>query len=198
MLLLCLSEQSYLAAQRGHPGGHGQPPTPGTGIPAEDSDMANVKRAFELQATADQIELFKAMARTTGKAIEQAGQIPNLAANPGGLAGQSGLFGAIMDDLAQRDKEFLASFNGVQKSNLKKLARSLHGADSEVARLSKDLNKQLRHNNPGGAQIARSSSDLRNALFSLRSAQNSLATEMGIDLSATVRASPTSPVLTPR
>jgi len=198
LLMVLLS--SSMQAQRGRHGRQGQGSGGTAAQPSDSSDMQEFKRAVEQQATPDQTTQFQAMLKSTVTALDHTQQFANGSESRGqsGIDGELGLFKLAMDDVSQRQQDFLGSFSDAQKNDLKKLIKSVRKAESDATKQWKDLQKELQKTSAQGSGTAEKTASLSNILQGLQTEQKNLGTEMGIDLSKlSVQPAP-QPVLTPR
>jgi hypothetical protein len=174
VLLVCTS--TVVAQHRGSQGAAG----PGSGKSSNSDDLHDFKRAVALQASPDQVSQFKQLATSTQaakKATQELLQLSAKAGNPELSHSAEDLPSAVEDVQADNEK-FLRSFTKVQKSELKKITKKLEKANSELSKESKALGPAA--SNPDGKQIASVAEKLDKALDDFATAQDALASEMGI------------------
>lgn len=135
--LLMLSS-AYLLGQ--HHGTRGTNTPPPTG-PAESDDLKDFSRLIALQASPEQVEVF----RQAVASIETAKKRVTEFQHPEGIAGsdysRAKAVSDAADDVRLDSGRFLLSFSDAQKSGLKAAVRKVHKADTEIDKQGKVLNR---------------------------------------------------------
>jgi hypothetical protein len=176
-LILLLGPAALLAQRRGGRGG-GRP-SAGT---APTDDMKDFKRAIALQASPDQIEQFRLMAKTTQDARNNAEdflKIVQTADRPDLSTSATHLADALEDAQADHAK-FLQSFSPVQKSELKEETKKLSKANSEITKQNKTLARGVERPRVDNKQIAAAAERLSKALVDFQTRQHTIGSAMGI------------------
>jgi len=175
-----------LLAQR--PGGHGGHGGGGGGRgptgASQSDDLKGFERAVALQATPEQTAQFQRLSASTQAARKRAQDFLRVSSNPENpeLSRYADpLANELVEAQSENDK-FLKSFSKQQQSGLKKIAKKLQKADSEITSQSKSLNQQLERGGTAGKQIVSTAEKLDKALGDFQSGQLAIATEMGIQI----------------
>jgi len=137
-----------------------------------------------LQATPEQTAQFQRWSASTQAARKRAQDFLRVSSNPGNpeLSRYADpLANELVEAQSENDK-FLKSFSKQQQSGLKKIAKKLQKADSEITSQSKSLNQQLERGGTAGKQIVSTAEKLDKALGDFQSGQLAIATEMGIQI----------------
>lgn len=174
VVLFAWTSTAMLAQHQGSQGGPGR----GSSRTSNSDDLHDFKRAVALQASPDQVSQFKQLVTSTQAARKATQELLQLSAkgdNPDLSRSAENLSGAVED--AQVDNEkFLRGFSKVQQSELKKITKKLEKTSSEMSKES----KALATSKSDGKQIASVAEKLDKALSDFASAQDALASEMGI------------------
>lgn len=173
VLLICSS--AMLAQHQGSQGGAGR----GSGKSNSD-DLRDFKRAVALQAFPDQVSQFKQLATSTQTARKATQELLQLSANASNhdFSHSAEAVSSAVEQAQTDDEKFLRTFSKVQKSELKNLTKKLEKAKSEMSKESKALNPAA--GNSDAKQIAGAAEKLDKALGDFATAQDAIASEMGI------------------
>jgi hypothetical protein len=176
-----------LLAQHGGRGGGGRTGVPGTGSgDTSEAGLTDFNHALAVQATPDQASHFQALTKSTESARKLAQVLSGLSGKADRGTDFSSKTAALKDaveDAQGGNQDFVKSFTKSQKAGLKELTKKLEKSDSEVAKLWKDLERQLGAK-PNGEGIAGTADKLEKALEEFQSLQISLGKEMGIQTPA--------------
>jgi hypothetical protein len=181
---LLLSTPSLLAQHGGHGGGGGRGGAPKAGAgDTSDAGLTDFNHALAVQATPDQASHFPELTKSTETARKLAQEL----SAPGGKADSATDFTRKTASLKEAveeaqggNQDFVKSFTKSQKAGLKELTKKLEKADSEVAKLWKDLEKQLGGATASNEGIVGAADKLEKALGEFQSQQIELGKEMGI------------------
>jgi len=169
-----------LLAQRRGGRGAGRANAPG-GVSSSD-DLKDFKRALALQASPDQVVQFRRLTECTQVARKSAQDLLKVAEN----ASKTDLFrstdqlAVALDKAQTANQHFLQTFSDVQKSGLKEVTKKLDKANSDVAKRSKVLTRDLERSRIAGQQISGVAEQLDKALNDLQARQLAIGSEMGI------------------
>jgi hypothetical protein len=178
-IVLLMNPHILLAQRRGgHGGGTGRAPAAGSGA----DDLKDFKRAMALQASPDQVVQFQRLNESTQVARKSAQDLLQLADNASktDLFRPTSLLASALEDAQTDNQKFLQTFSAVQKSGLKEITKKLGKANSDVAKGSKALTRDLERPPIGGQQISGVAQKLDKALSDLQARQLAIAKEMGI------------------
>ena len=178
-VILLVTPQTLLAQRRGsHGAGGGRGPT---GVSQSD-DMKSFERTVALQATPEQVAQFQRLSASTGAARKSAQDFLQLSASSGNpeLTHYADPLSDALEEAQSENDKFLQSFSKEQQSGLKKIAKKLRKADSEITSQSKALSQQLERGGTAGKQVGAIAEKLDKALSDFQSGQLAIATEMGI------------------
>jgi hypothetical protein len=182
-IFLLLYAPSLLAQHGGHGGGgRGGAPKAGGGD-TSDAGLTDFNRALAVQATSDQASHFPGLTKATETAMKLAEDL----STPGGKADSATDFtrktAALKEAVEEAqggNQDFVKSFTKSQKAGLKELTKKLEKADSEVAKLWKDLERQIGGATASNEGIMSAADKLEKALGEFQSQQIELGKEMGI------------------
>jgi hypothetical protein len=185
LLLLCTP---ILVAQHGGHGG-GRHGTPGAGSgDTSEAGLTDFNHALAVQANPDQASHFQGLTKSTETARKLALDLSQLSRKPDSVTDFSRQTASLKDAVEEAqgsNQNFVKSFSKSQKAGLKELTKKLEKADSEVAKLWKDLERQLGGATVNGEGIAGAADKLEKALEEFQSQQISLGKEMGIQAPGT-------------
>jgi hypothetical protein len=185
--LLLLSADNLLAQHGGH-GSGGRRGSPGAGSgDTSDAGLTDFNHALAVQATSDQISHFPGLTKSTETARKLAQELSAASGKADSAADFTRKTAALKDAVEEAhggNLDFLKSFTKSQKAGLKELTKKLEKADSEVAKLWKDLERQLGAKANSEA-VAGAADKLEKALEEFQNQQIGLGKEMGIQNSAT-------------
>ena len=175
-----------LVAQHGSHGGAsggGTAPAGGSGVPADNPDLTDFKRAMQLQANPFQVAQFQTASKDTAAALKLAHDLAQMAASANNLAdiqSQANALNDAVEDTQKSNAQFVKMMNDNQTSGLKKLVKKLSKAESAVSKQQKALSQEVERSNGDPKRVAGGADSLEKALTEFQSSQISLAHEMGI------------------
>ena len=152
-LIAFLLFPSIVMAQHGSHGGasgSGTAPAGGSGVPADNPDLTDFKRAMQLQANPFQVAQFQTASNDTAEALKLAHDFAQMAANANRLTDIQGQVNALndaVDDAQKSNTEFVKMMNNNQTSGLKKLVKKLSKAESAVSKQQKALGQEIERSN---------------------------------------------------
>jgi len=163
----------------------------GTGLPRGDSgisdkdDLKDFKRAVALQASPDQMELFRQLRGSVAEARKQAQEILRIASAPSSsfehdLNQHTDPLSDAVDETGKENERLLRSFSPAQKSGLKNTRKKLEKASSEIAKQSQALAQLLDHSGVPASQITGPAEKLEKALSEFESDERSMGNEIGV------------------
>ncbi len=176
-IVLTLSPWSLWAQRGGGRGGHGNPAGAAKGVPAEDNDLKDFNRAVALQATPQQVDLFRQLAKDTTAAAAKA---ENLAQHPEKIKEDASILAYVVEVARDGSHDFLAELSHAQKSGLKVWRKNVEKADAYVGKSWKALSKDLEQKSAADKRIAADNESLQKALAKSLIEQWNLAEKMGI------------------
>jgi hypothetical protein len=176
-IVLALSPRSLLAQRGGGRGGHGNPVGAAKGVPAEDNELKDFNRAVALQATPQQVDLFRQLAKDTTAAAAKA---ENLAQHPEKIKEDAGILAYVVEVARDGSHDFLAELSHPQKSGLKVWRKNVEKADADVGRSWKALSRDLAQKAADDKRIGADNERLQKALAKSLDEQWNLAEKMGI------------------
>jgi hypothetical protein len=186
--LLLLSADNLLAQHGGH-GGGGRRGSPGAGSSdTSDAGLTDFNHALAVQATSDQISHFPGLTKSTETARKLAQELSAASGKADSAADFTRRTAALKDAVEEAhggNLDFVKSFTKSQKAGLKELTKKLEKADSEVAKLWKDLERQLGGAKANSEGIPGAADKLEKALEEFQNQQIALGKEMGIQTPAT-------------
>jgi hypothetical protein len=188
-IFLLLSASNLLAQHGGHGGGGGRGGAPKAGGgDTSDAGLTDFNHALAVQATSDQASHFPGLTKSTETARKLAQEL----SAPGEKADSATDFTRKTASLKEAveeaqggNQDFVKSFTKSQKAGLKELTKKLEKADSEVAKLWKEMEKQLGGATASNEGIAGTADKLEKALVEFQGQQIELGKEMGIQTPAT-------------
>ena len=157
----------------------------GTQTPAEDPALEKFKHAIAVQASEEQVAVFRRMINSAEATRQQAHQL-HLQSSAGGDSIElehkaTGLLHGV--DQAQSDcRDFRKSLTDSQEAELKEFTRKLTKADEAVSRAEKSVSEVLQQGPLDTAKLASAARHLESALSKYRADQVDLGKEMGIQL----------------
>ncbi len=175
-----------LVAQHGtHAGasGAGTAPASSAGVPADNPDLTDFKRAIQLQANPFQVAQYQTASKDTAEALKLARDFALQASRADKLADIQGYANALddaVDDAKKSNTEFVKMMNDNQTSGLKKLVKKLSKAEAAVGKQQKAVSQEIDRSNPDPKRVAVEADSLEKSLTEFRSSQINLAHEMGI------------------
>jgi hypothetical protein len=189
IFLLVLLFPFSLVAQHGTHGsasGAGTAPAGSAGVPADNPDLSDFKRAIQLQANPFQVAQYQTASKDTAEALKLARDFAHRASGADKLADVQGYANALndaVDDAKKSNTEFVKMMNDNQTSGLKKLVKQLNKAEAAVGKQQKALTQEIDRSNPDPKRVAVEADSLDKSLTQFRSSQINLAHEMGIQTS---------------
>ncbi len=164
----------------------------GTGMPRGDSgisdrdDLKDFKRAVALQASPEQMGLFRQLRESVAEARKQTQAVLRIA-----NAGPSNLFehelnqhadplSDAVDEMEKEKERLLRSFTSAQKPLLKDRKKKLEKAGSEVAKQSQVLGELLNQSGVQPSQLTGPAEKLEKTLSEFDSEERSMGNEMGV------------------
>ena len=185
-LIAVLLLPSIIMAQHGSHGGapgSGTAPAGGSGVPTDNPDLTDFKRAMQLQANPFQVAQYQAASNDTTDALKLADDFAQVVAGARNLAdiqSQANALNDAVDDAQKSNAQFVKMMNDTQTSGLKKLVKKLSKAESAVSKQQKALGQEIERANADPKRVAGKADSLEKALTEFQSSQISLAHEMGI------------------
>ena len=186
VLMVSLLFPSIVVAQHGSHGGasgSGTAPTGGSGVPADNPDLTDFKRAMQLQASPFQVAQFQTASKDTTEALKLAHDFAQMAASANSLTDLQGYANALsdaVDDAQNSNTEFVRMMNDNQTLGLKKLVKKLSKAESAVSKQQKALSEEIEHSNGDPKRVGGAADSLEKALTEFQGSQINLDHEMGI------------------
>jgi hypothetical protein len=170
----------------------------GTGLPRGDSgisdkdDLKDFNRAVALQASPDQMELFRQLRESVAQARRHTQEVLRIA-NGGpsntfehDLNQHAGPLSDAVDETQKENGRLLQSFSAAQKTGLKNTRKKLEKAGTEIAKQSEALAALLDQSGVTASQVLGPAEKLEKALSEFDGDERSMAGEMGVqDGSAT-------------
>jgi hypothetical protein len=175
-IVLVVSPWSLWAQRGGGRGAHGNPAGAAKSEPAEDNDLKDFNRAVALQATPQQVDLFRQLAKDTTAAAAKA---ENLAQHPEKIKEDASILAYVVEVARDGSHDFLEELSHPQKSGLKAWRKNVERADADVGRSWKALTRDLEQK-VDDKRIAADNERLRKALAKSLDEQWNLAEKMGI------------------
>ncbi len=164
----------------------------GAGLPRGDSgisdkdDLKDFKRAVELQASPDQMELFRQLQESVAQARQHTQEVLRIA-NGGpsntfehDLNQHAGPLSDAVDETQKENRRLLQSFSAAQKTGLKSTRKKLEKADSEITKQSQALGELLDHSGVQASRITGPAERLEKALSEFDSDERSMGNAMGV------------------
>ncbi len=176
-IVLALGPWSLWAQHGGGRSGHGNPAGAVKGVPAEDNELKDFNRAVALQATPQQVDLFRQLAKDTTAAAAKA---ENLAQHPEKIKEDASILAYVVEVARDGSHDFLAELSHPQKSGLKSWRKNVEKADAEVGKSWNALSKDLALKAVDDKRIAADNARLQKALAKSLDEQWNLAEKMGI------------------
>ena len=187
--LLLFSARNLLAQHGGHGSGGGRRGAPGAGSgDTSDAGLTDFNHALAVQANSDQISHFPGLTQSTETARKLAQELSAASGKADSTADFIRKTAALKDAVEEAhggNLDFVKSLTKSQKAGLKELTKKLEKADSEVAKLWKDLERQLGGAKANSEAIAGAADKLEKALEEFQNQQIGLGKEMGIQNPAT-------------
>jgi len=175
-IVLVVSPWSLWAQRGGGRGAHSNAAGVPKSEPAEDNDLKDFNRAVALQATPQQVDLFRQLAKDTTAAAAKA---ENLAQHPEKIKEDASILAYVVEVARDGSHDFLAELSHPQKSGLKTWRKNVERADADVGRSWKALTRDLEQK-VDDKRIAADNERLQKALAKSLDEQWNLAKKMGI------------------
>jgi hypothetical protein len=182
-IILLMNPYALLAQRRG---GHGAGTARAPAGASSADDLKGFKRAIALQASPDQVAQFRRLTESTQAARKTAQDLLKLAENPSktDLFRSTDELASALDQARTDNQKLLQSFSAAQRSGLKEVTKKLDRANSDVAKRSKDLTRDLERSPIARRQYSGIAEKLDKALGDLQARQLAVGTEMGIQSEA--------------
>jgi hypothetical protein len=185
-LIAFLLPPPIVMAQHGSHGGasgSGTAPAGSSGVPTDNPDLTDFKRAMQLQANPFQVAQYQTASNDTTDALKLAHDFAQVVAganNPADIQSQANALNDAVDDAQKSNAQFVEMMNDNQTSGLKKLVKKLSKAESAVSKQQKALGLEIERSNADPKRVAGEADSLEKALTEFQSSQINLAHEMGI------------------
>ena len=174
-IVLALGPWSLWAQHGGGRSGHGNPAGAVKGVPAEDNELKDFNRAVALQATPQQVDLFRQLAKDTTAAAAKA---ENLAQHPEKIREDASILAYVVEVARDGSHDFLAELAPAEIW-IEVMAKTLK-KPSEVGKSWNALSKDLALKAVDDKRIAADNARLQKALAKSLDEQWNLAEKMGI------------------
>jgi len=164
----------------------------GTGLPRGNSgisdkdDLKDFKRAVALQASPDQMELFRQLRESVAQArlhTQEVLRIANVGPNDRfehDLNQHAGPLSDAVDETRKENGRLLQSLSAAQKTGLKNARKKVEKANSDIAKHSEALAELLDHSGIPASQIIGPAEKLEKALSDFDSDERSMGNDMGV------------------
>ena len=154
----------------------------GTASP-EGADVETFKRAIAVQATAEQVTQFRAMAKSTETARQQARDLGRQTEDSGDSVQLTHKATSLQNSVDQVENDYQAfrrSLSDAQEAGLKEFTKKLNKAHAAVTKAAKVMSQQLDQVPVNAAKLPGAGESLEKALAAFQADQVKLGNEMGI------------------